>query len=322
MTPGFTCVTQPALQHRSFLTRLHLSTWLSGVHNTAKKCPKTFHITPPCLEKDMWAWSHAWPYYLFVPAMLQGQDASSSKDENLDFETPSPLKHPVHAVWRPEFSCLHFALSQKSLSISPLSEISSLWSQGCTFHQAQRKPWPCLRMVNSGYPHRVNRAETFNTPRVLKNQLTAFIRNQEAQRQSCVLTRNCWALTLSLLFPDLANTPLLLPFFPHGNPYSPHLTRNRVMIPTRQLQKVKMCSAPHLLRLFISSPTSAPCSLPSSIIFLVQPRKSHQQQLSPEGDLKSGVGQEESGYSEKWLSFVFWNLVWKKKPTILSFNWK
>lgn len=57
--------------------------------------------------------------------MLQGQDASSPEDENLDFETLSPLQQPAHAAPRPDPSCLHFNLNQKALSISPLSELKA-----------------------------------------------------------------------------------------------------------------------------------------------------------------------------------------------------
>lgn len=132
------------------------------------------------------------------------------------------------------------------------------------------------------------------------------------QRQSCILTRHLWALPLTLLFSDLGNTPLLLPFFLHGNPYSPHPAGNRVMIPTSQLQKVKMCSAPHLLRLS----TSSPCLFTISTSCLVQPME----EGSAAGTLTwrrseewGGEGEEESGYSEKPLFFVYWNLAQKKK---------
>lgn len=53
VTPGFSCVKQSALQYGSFLTRLHLSIKLSEVHSSPTKCPRTFHITPLCLEKGM-----------------------------------------------------------------------------------------------------------------------------------------------------------------------------------------------------------------------------------------------------------------------------
>jgi len=191
MTPGSSCVTQPALQPQSFLTRLHLSTRLLGVHNTAKKRPRTFHIPAPCLlGGGHVSTSHANPYYRFLPVMLQGQDASRSEEENLDFETLSPLRQPAHAAPRPDLSCLHLTLSRKAQSISPLAESSRLGSQGCACRQAQRKHWPCWRRVNTGYLRWVNRAERFNTPTVLKSQVIPSVRSQAVQRQSCVLTRH------------------------------------------------------------------------------------------------------------------------------------
>lgn len=184
-------------------------------------------------------------------------------------------------------------------------------------------------MVNSGYLQRVNTAESFNTPTVLKSQEIPFIGSQEVWRQSCVLTRHLWALPLTFLFPDLGNTPLLLPFFPHRNPYSPHPTGNRVTIPISQLQKVKMCSAPHLLTLSTSFPASHPehqllgathGGSPSSSSWDL--RSEHLWDLRWWGDLKCRVQRgKRNQVAQKNFSFVFWNLV-RKKKSILSFNWK
>lgn len=93
----------------------------------------------------------------------------------------------------PQGLTLHACTSpsvRKNLSISPLSESSRVGSQGCSFHQAQRKHWPCWWTVNSGYLQWANRAKSFDTPTVLKSQVIAFIRSQKIQRQSSVLTRH------------------------------------------------------------------------------------------------------------------------------------
>lgn len=66
---------------------------------------------------------------------VQGQHGSRSEDENLDFETLSPFQQPPYV---PRL-CLHVALSQEALKVSLLSLSSRLGSQGCTFHQGQRK---------------------------------------------------------------------------------------------------------------------------------------------------------------------------------------
>lgn len=118
---------QSALQCGSFLTRLHHSMKLSEVYNSPTKCPRILHIIPLCLEKGMQHQS----LFTLPTNDVQGQDASRSGGENLDFETLSPFQQPVYAVPR---LCLCFALSQKALKVS-LS--SRLCSQGCTFHRGQ-----------------------------------------------------------------------------------------------------------------------------------------------------------------------------------------
>lgn len=110
--------------------------------------------------------------------MLQGWGVSCSEDENLGFETLSPLQQPDTL---PQGLTLHASTSPsvgKPWAFFSLSQSSRLGGQGFTFHQAQKKHWPCWWMVNRGYLWWVNRAESFNTLTVLKSQALPFIRRQ------------------------------------------------------------------------------------------------------------------------------------------------
>lgn len=114
--------------------------------------------------------------------------------------------------------CLHVALSQRALKVSLLSLSSRLGSQGCSFHQGHTEE--ALTMLDSEYLWWVDKAESFHTPTVPKSRVIQLKGSQEVQRQSCVEPDT---LPLIFLFPGLGSTPLLLPFFPHRNPYSQHL---------------------------------------------------------------------------------------------------
>lgn len=170
------------------------------------------------------------PYLLFLPMMCKARMPPDRGGENLDFEPLSPFQQPVYAVPR---LCLCFAFSQKALKVS-LS--SRLCSQGCTFHRGQGSTahagqWTLV----------VDKAESLHTPSVPKSLVIQFIRSQEVQRKSCVKLD-----TLSLTFPSHCYS-----HFFHTEIHILNVSK-KIMIPTSQLQEIKMCFASHLLRLFTS----------------------------------------------------------------------